>query len=445
MEKPLERVVFSLYNVYMSKENEETLKVYDTFGNAYLDNAHKRRAEKVQEVKEKRTKAIMGGFSVLGKEARILEIGSADGEVALLAKELGFKVYASDVSPQFLAEIEKTGLPYYKFNVLKDNLDGRKFDGIMAFRVFVHFTPEDFAEALAKVYKLLRPGGRFVSDILNSEDKGGKTHEWCDFGNGYEIGADRFFYYYNEEQVKKIIADAGFILEDFYLSGGDNGRKWFNFTLTKPSGVRIEVENYIKDEILPQYKKMLGHTITHINQVISRSLAIAEDMSEVDRDMVYVVAAYHDLGRLVDDETHHVESGKMIRQDKKLKELFTTEQIEDMAKAVEDHRASLKTEPRNIYGRIVGSADRYMDLDDMLARSYDYSKHLHPEMADDELIEEARIHLREKFSPDGYAAKKMYYPSVDDKECFETIEKITRDPLEYRKKMKEFNKQRMAY
>ena len=68
--------------------------------------------------------------------------------------------------------------------------------------------------------------------------------------------------------------------------------------------------------------------------------------------------------------------------------------------------------------------------------------HLHPEMSDDEIIEEARIHLREKFTPDGYGAKKMYYPSVDDKECFETIERITRDPLKYRKVMKEFNKKR---
>ena len=426
----------------MSIENEMTLKIYESFGDAYLDNAHKRRSKKMQEVREKRAKAILDGFSVLGKEARILEIGSADGEVSLLARELGFKAYASDVSPQFLAVIKKTGLPYYKFNVLKDDLGGRKFDGVMAFNVFVHFTPEDFFEALTKIYKILRPGGRFVSDILNAEDKDGKTHEWIDFGNGYEIGAERFFYYYDEKQVKDIIKNAGFILEDFYLSGGDNGRKRFNFVLTKPSGIRPEVEEYIKNEILPQYEKLLGHTTTHINQVISRSLAIAEELPDVDLDMVYVAAAYHDLGRLIDDETHNIESGKMMAEDKRLHELFSDEQIEIMIEAVEDHRASLKGEPRNIYGRIVGTADRYMDLDDMLARSYDYTLHLHPEMTDDEIIEEARIHLRDKFIPGGYGAKKMYYPSVDDTECFETIEKITREPLEYRKIMKEFNKKR---
>lgn len=427
----------------MSKENEETLKIYESYGNAYLDNARKRRGAKAEEVKKERSKVILDAFSVLGKEARILEIGSADGETSLLARELGFKAYTSDVSSQFLDVIKKTGLPYYKFDVLKDDLGGRKFDGIMTFRVFVHFTPEDLSEALDKIYKLLRPGGKFIGDVINAEDKGGKTHEWIDFKNGYEIGVDRFFYYYNEEQLRKIINKSGFILNDLYLSGGDNGRKRFNFILTKPSGVRPEVEKYITEKILPQYDKLLGHTITHINQVISRSLAIAEDLSDVDRDMVYVVAAYHDLGRIIDDETHNIESGKLMRKDETLKKLFNEKQIELMAEAVEDHRASLKGEPRNIYGRIVGTADRYMDLDDMLARSYDYTMHLHPEMSDDEIIEEARIHLREKFTPDGYGAKKMYYPSVDDKECFETIERITRDPLKYRKVMKEFNKKRV--
>ncbi len=426
----------------MSIENEKTLKIYEEYGNAYLDNSHKRHAEKIKEVKEKRTKAIMGGFSVLGPEARLLEIGSADGEVALLAKELGFKIYASDVSEQFLTEIKKTGLPYYKLNILKDDLDGRKFDGVMAFRVFVHFTPEDLKLALSNIYKMLRPGGRFVGDVLNDADKGGKKSEWTDFKNGYEIGVDRFFYYYNWEQVEKIIKDTGFILENKTLSGGDSGRKWFNFVLTKPSGVRPEVEKYIETEVLPQYEKTPGgHTTTHILRVISRSLAIAEDL-DVNRDMVYVAAAYHDLGRLIDNETHHIESGKMLRKDEKLKELFDAEQIEIMAEAVEDHRASMKGDPRSIYGRIVSSADRYMDIDDMLAASYDYTEHLHPDWTDKEIIEEARIHLREKFTPDGYGAKKVYYPTIDDIECYKLVDEYTKDPSRYQEIMKDFNKKR---
>jgi uncharacterized protein len=131
-----------------------------------------------------------------------------------------------------------------------------------------------------------------------------------------------------------------------------------------------------------------------------------------------------------------------LRKDQKLKKLFSTEQIETMAEAVEDHRASLKGDPRNIYGRIVSSADRYMDIDDMLARSYDYTKHLHPGWTDEEIIEEARIHLRDKFISGGYGAKKVYYPTVDDIECFKLVDEYTKDPAKYQTIMKEFNKNR---
>lgn len=46
------------------------------------------------------------------------------------------------------------------------------------------------------------------------------------------------------------------------------------------------------------------------------------------------------------------------------------------------------------------------------------------------------------FAPDGYGAKKNYFPSVESKRCYEEIEKVTRDPLAYRQLMKDFNKKR---
>ncbi len=424
----------------MSIENEKTLEIYEEYGKNYLDNTNHRNSEKKKEVDEENKTAILDAFSEFGPEARILEIGAGDGEASLMAKKLGFKAYASDVPDYFLEVISSKDLPYYKFNVLKDDLEGRKFDGVMAFRVFPHFGPEDLEVALNRIYKLLRPGGRLVGSAINFEDKGTRGG-WYDFPGKYHIGTERYFYFYKQPEIEAAFKKAGFVLDQMNIRGGDSGKRWFEFILTKPSGVRPEVEEYVKAEVLPQYEKMLGHTIIHINQVISRSLAIAEDL-DVDRDMVYVAAAYHDLGRTIDDETHHIESGKLLRKDEKLKEFFSDEQIETMAETVEDHRASLKGDPRSIYGRIVSSADRYMDIDDMLARSYDYSKHLHPDWTDEEIIEEARIHLREKFTPDGYGSKKVYYPTVDDIECFKLVDEYTKDPAEYQKIMKEFNKNR---
>ena len=195
--------------------------------------------------------------------------------------------------------------------------------------------------------------------------------------------------------------------------------------------INPEIRKYIESEILPRYSQLGGHTNDHVDQVIERSLRFSTQVPNINVDMAYVIAAFHDLGRLVDDETHNIESAKMLRADEFVKEHFSAEEVETMAEAIEDHRASLGREPRSIYGKLVSSADRNSDKEGMLSRSYDYAKHLHPEMTDAQLMEEARVHLREKYSPDGYAAKTMYFDDPDFQAILVWIEEITRTPEKF--------------
>ena len=206
--------------------------------------------------------------------------------------------------------------------------------------------------------------------------------------------------------------------------------------------VSAEIQEYIENEILPKYAGIGGHTDKHIQQVITRSMRFAKQAGDVNIDMVYVIAAYHDLGRLVDDETHNFESAKMLRADKFLQAHFSADELEIMAQAVEDHRASLGHEPRSIYGKIVSSADRNANVEVMLSRVYDYTKHLHPDFTDDEIIEESRIHLREKYSPDGYAASTMYFDDPNFSGALKRVEEITRDFETFAKVMREHNAKR---
>lgn len=208
--------------------------------------------------------------------------------------------------------------------------------------------------------------------------------------------------------------------------------------------VSPKIREYVEGEILPRYDELRGHTGEHIKQVISRSLEFAKQAPGVNLDMVYVIAAYHDLGRLVDNETHNIESAKMLRADEFLNENFAASEVETMAEAVEDHRASLGREPRSIYGKIVSSADRNPTVESMLERCYDYTKLLHPEMSEDEVIEEARIHLREKYAPDGYAAKTMYFKDPSFEKVLVEVEKITRTPERFNKVQREFNRKRFG-
>ena len=206
--------------------------------------------------------------------------------------------------------------------------------------------------------------------------------------------------------------------------------------------VGADIKKYVENDLMPKYAGVGGHTDKHIRQVITRSMRFAKQAPGVNLDMVYVIAAYHDLGRLVDDETHNIESAKMMRKDEFLKKHFSADEIKTMAEAVEDHRASLGREPRSVYGKIVSSADRNANVKVMLGRVYDYTKYLHPEMTEDEIIEEARIQLRKKYSPDGYAAKTMYFDDPKFAGALEEVERITRDFGTFAKAIHDNNQQR---
>ena len=208
--------------------------------------------------------------------------------------------------------------------------------------------------------------------------------------------------------------------------------------------ISAKVRKYIETRILPQYEKLSGHAGGHIEQVIDRSLEFAKQAPGVNLDMVYIIAAYHDLGRLIDNETHNIESAKMMRANKFLLENFTAEEVETMAEAVEDHRASLGHEPRSIYGKIVSSADRNPTVESMLERAYDYNKLLHPDYSEDEIIEGVRVHIREKYSPDGYAAKTMYFKDPSFEKMLVKVEEITRTPESFAKVQKVFNRKRFG-
>ena len=137
-----------------------------------------------------------------------------------------------------------------------------------------------------------------------------------------------------------------------------------------------KLKKYIEETIFPEYQKNeKAHGIEHIQYVIARSFEIVEENAlDVNSNMVYTIAAYHDIGHHINDEKHEEISAKMMYKDKKLSSFFSEEERKIMKEAIEDHRASAKKEPRNIYGKIVSSADRNTTVEQCLERSYVYGK-----------------------------------------------------------------------
>lgn len=168
--------------------------------------------------------------------------------------------------------------------------------------------------------------------------------------------------------------------------------------------INEDLKKYIEENIFPEYAKNdLGHNIKHIQYVINRSFKFADTVPNVNYDIVYTVAAYHDIGHHIDSKRHEIVSGEIMSKDENLKRFFSADELKIIREAIEDHRASADHEPRSIYGKIVSTADRNNTVESCLKRSYTYGRKLNPEATDAELFDRAYEHLKIKFGENGYA------------------------------------------
>ena len=187
----------------------------------------------------------------------------------------------------------------------------------------------------------------------------------------------------------------------------------------------ITLQAYIESAILPRYKGFdPAHRTDHALQVIAESLKLAKHY-EVDERMVYTIAAYHDIGLCEGREHHHLVSGRLVREDENLRKWFTEEEIEIMAQAVEDHRASLDHAPRSIYGRIVAEADRLIEPMQILRRTVQYGLSHYPELTQEQHYLRYCEHLQEKYAEGGYL--KLWIPESENASQLKALRGIIAD------------------
>lgn len=204
--------------------------------------------------------------------------------------------------------------------------------------------------------------------------------------------------------------------------------------------INKELQDYIENSIFPEYEKNeKGHGIDHIKYVIERSFQLVEENNlDVNLDMVYTIASYHDIGHHIDSKTHEIISADIMSKDKNLSRFFTDDELIIIKEAIEDHRASAKEDPRSIYGRIVSSADRNNRVEDCLRRTYTYGKKLNPDATDEELFLRAYDVLVNKFGEDGYA--KFYFKDTQYENFLKDIRDLLKDKKKYVDTQREFIK-----
>ena len=171
----------------------------------------------------------------------------------------------------------------------------------------------------------------------------------------------------------------------------------------------LDLVEFIETKILPQYAAFdAAHNMEHVTRVIRHSLELVK-ITGADINMVYTIAAYHDLGMSGPRAVHHITGGKILATDARLKKWFTAEQLKVMREAVEDHRASASRSPRSIYGKIVAEADRDLDSDIVIRRTIQFGLANYPELDYEGQYRRFKEHMDNKYSKEGYI--KLWIPN----------------------------------
>jgi uncharacterized protein len=176
---------------------------------------------------------------------------------------------------------------------------------------------------------------------------------------------------------------------------------------------------YLEQHIINMYQQFdMAHQKSHVYKVIENALSIATDY-DVDMDMVYVIACYHDIGMKFGRKDHHITGGQFLFDDIFLESYFNEKSRITMKEAIEDHRASRETPPRSIYGKIIAEADRDIDPNTIILRTVQFGFKHYPNISEEQHIQRAYDHITEKYGPNGYL--KLW---LDTKKNQEGLNKI---------------------
>ena len=96
------------------------------------------------------------------------------------------------------------------------------------------------------------------------------------------------------------------------------------------SNVSLDLMHFVETNILPRYTEFgRSHGLSHVKRVIENSLKLAK-ITGADVNMVYAIAAYHDIGMSGPRAIHHITGGKILAADQRLKRWFSTDQLKVM-------------------------------------------------------------------------------------------------------------------
>jgi len=150
-------------------------------------------------------------ISLLPKSASILDAGCGPGRDCEYFVQQGLKVVGVDLSKKLL-EIARKRVPQAEFlkqDLRKLEFSVSSFDAIWACASLLHLRREEVPAVLQSFNKLLKNNG--VLFVLVKEGKGD-----AEITEKLSSNTARHFTYFTLDELKKLLEDANFIVEDIY-------------------------------------------------------------------------------------------------------------------------------------------------------------------------------------------------------------------------------------
>jgi ubiquinone/menaquinone biosynthesis C-methylase UbiE len=146
--------------------------------------------------------------------ARVLDVGCGPMHDTAGLRALGLRAAGIDRSRGMLAQAPSE-LPLLLGDMRRLPVRDEALDGLWVCASFLHIPKRDAPAVLAELRRTLRPGG-----VLFISIKRGQGQRWIAHG----AGGQRFFVFYQEDELDSLLADAGFTVRESWLDADHLGR-----------------------------------------------------------------------------------------------------------------------------------------------------------------------------------------------------------------------------
>jgi ubiquinone/menaquinone biosynthesis C-methylase UbiE len=188
-------------------ETQTTSVTYDQIAAEYA--ARWARSEVLEETRQRFNARLAPG-------ARVLDVGCGPAHDAARLRKLGLRVAGFDRSRGMLAQARRyTDVPLLLGDMRSLPVRDGALDGLWVCASFLHIPKRDAPAVLREFYRALRPGGTLYIGV-----KRGGGERWIE----HSAGRQRFFVFYQEDELDALLAGEGFVLRESWLSADSLGR-----------------------------------------------------------------------------------------------------------------------------------------------------------------------------------------------------------------------------